>query len=236
MEASFIKFNKKSIFQNFISRNLELRTVKQRHPYFHPSRTPPHHFRPRTNCRGLLSKPGGYLVERWVRGCAAQIGCFFPGRGSQIWNGYGCKGRAQTSWGIQWEHRLKKWGVIGWEHDFWHSVREKYKNMWGHRVRAKISQKISQCWIVKSLRWIFSHARAFSNHGALSDRLNAKIWVFGCELWTVKKYGVYGCQRCWKRGSFDPYIRVASRMGLPPRGFFGLSGLAMAPFFIWKLV
>ena len=21
--------------------------------------------------------PGGYLVERWVRGCAAQIGCFF---------------------------------------------------------------------------------------------------------------------------------------------------------------
>ena len=20
---------------------------------------------------------GGYLVERWVRGCAAQIGCFF---------------------------------------------------------------------------------------------------------------------------------------------------------------
>ena len=21
--------------------------------------------------------PGGYLVERWVRGCAAQMGCFF---------------------------------------------------------------------------------------------------------------------------------------------------------------
>ena len=57
MEAIFTKFNKKSIFWNFISRNLELRTVKQRHPYFHPSRTPPHHFRPRTNCRGLLSKP-----------------------------------------------------------------------------------------------------------------------------------------------------------------------------------
>ena len=57
MEAIFIKFNKKSIFQNFISLNLELRTVKQRHPYFHPSRTPPHHFRPPTNCRGLLSKP-----------------------------------------------------------------------------------------------------------------------------------------------------------------------------------
>ena len=29
-----MKFNKKSIFQNFISRTLELRTVKQRHPYF----------------------------------------------------------------------------------------------------------------------------------------------------------------------------------------------------------
>ena len=57
MEATFIKFNKKSIFQNFISRNLELRTVKQRHTYFHPSQMPPHHFRPRTNRRGLLSKP-----------------------------------------------------------------------------------------------------------------------------------------------------------------------------------
>ena len=34
MEASFMKFNKKSIFQNFISQTLELRTVKQRHPYF----------------------------------------------------------------------------------------------------------------------------------------------------------------------------------------------------------
>ena len=52
-----MKFNRKSIFPNFISLALELRTVKQRHPYFHPSRTPSHHFRPRTNCRGLLSKP-----------------------------------------------------------------------------------------------------------------------------------------------------------------------------------
>ena len=33
-----MKLNKKSIFQNFISLALELRTVKQRHPYFHPSR------------------------------------------------------------------------------------------------------------------------------------------------------------------------------------------------------
>ena len=54
MKATFIKSNQKSIFQNFISQNLELRTVKQRHPYFHPSRTPPHLFRPRTNCRGLF--------------------------------------------------------------------------------------------------------------------------------------------------------------------------------------
>ena len=26
---------------------------------------------------GLDPGGGGYLVERWVRGCAAQIGCFF---------------------------------------------------------------------------------------------------------------------------------------------------------------
>ena len=25
----------------------------------------------------VTAAPGGYLVERWVRGCAAQIGCFF---------------------------------------------------------------------------------------------------------------------------------------------------------------
>ena len=25
----------------------------------------------------LYPRGGGYLVERWVRGCAAQIGCFF---------------------------------------------------------------------------------------------------------------------------------------------------------------
>ena len=66
------------------------------------------------------------------------------GGGSHIWNGYGCKARTSTGWGIRWEHRLKKWGVIGWEHDFWHPVREKSKNMrsyWskneGHLVRAR---------------------------------------------------------------------------------------------------
>ena len=25
----------------------------------------------------MFEAEGGYLVERWVRGCAAQIGCFF---------------------------------------------------------------------------------------------------------------------------------------------------------------
>ena len=41
MEATFIKFNKKSIFQNFISRNLELRTVKQRPHIFTRLERPP---------------------------------------------------------------------------------------------------------------------------------------------------------------------------------------------------
>ena len=134
------------------------------------------------------------------------------GGGSQIWSGYGCKARPPTGWGIRWEHRLKKWGVIGWEHDFWHSVREKYKNMWGHRVRAKSSQKsrvfgwylkqglilqwcyhigitwtwlvfsILDCKITKVKYIVFFSNASFSNHGALSDRLNEKIWVFGWEL------------------------------------------------------
>ena len=57
VKATFMKFHKKCHFLPLISQTFELRTIKQRHPYFHPSRTPPHHFRPRTNCRGLLSKP-----------------------------------------------------------------------------------------------------------------------------------------------------------------------------------
>ena len=89
---------------------------------------------------------------------------FSPPRGGQS-NMNGCKGRAQTDWGIQWEHRLKKWGVIGWEHDFWHSVREKYKNMWGHRVRAKISLK-SRVFLCKITKVNFSNA-SFSNHAGL---------------------------------------------------------------------
>ena len=149
--------------------------------------------------------------------------------GSRIWSGYGCKARPPTGWGIRWDHRLNKWGVIGWEHDFWHSVREKYKNMWGHRVRAKSSQKsrvfgwylkqsivrvlpgilsihsalaslilqwcyhigitwtwlvfsILDCKITKVKYIVFFSNASFSNHGALSDRLNEKIWVFGWEL------------------------------------------------------
>ena len=30
-----------------------------------------------THVQYTSNHPGGYLVERWVRGCAAQIGCFF---------------------------------------------------------------------------------------------------------------------------------------------------------------
>ena len=43
-----------------------------------------------------------------------------------------------------------------------------------------------------------------------------KYGSLGESSCNCKKYGVYGWQRCWKRGSFEPYIRVTSRMGLPP--------------------
>ena len=146
-------------------------------------------------------KPGSNALLRHVRSEMLS-----PGGGRQIWSGYGCKARPPTGWGIRWEHRLKKWGVIGWEHDFWHSVREKYKNMWGHQVRAKSSQKsrvfgwylkqsivrvlpgtwlvfsILDCKITKVKYIVFFSNASFSNHGALSDRLNEKIWVFGWEL------------------------------------------------------
>ena len=51
-----MKYNEKSIFQNFISQTFELRTVEQRHSYFHTSRNASY-FRPRTNYRDPLSKP-----------------------------------------------------------------------------------------------------------------------------------------------------------------------------------
>ena len=192
------------------------------------------------NYLGYLDLRGRVVVQKWVWGATTQhilkkvpffdtkliFSCCTihskkllpPGGAVKYEIDNGCKGRAQTGWGIQWEHRLKKWGVIGWEHEFWHSVREKYKNMWGHGVRAwtwlvfsMVDCKITKvnfftCQLFKS--WGFEWQIKCKNMG---------LWVWAHA--TVKKYGVYGCQRCWKRGSFDPYIRVATRMGLPPRAF-----------------
>ena len=80
-----------------------------------------------------------------------------PGGGSHIWNGYGCKARAPTGWGIRWEHRLKKWGVIGWEHDFWHPVREKSKNMRSYWSKNEGSLGESTIffirWVKFGIRW-----------------------------------------------------------------------------------
>ena len=147
------------------------------------------------------------------------LGAVIRGGGSQIWNGYGCKG-----WGIQWEHRLKKWGVIGWEHDFWHSVREKYKNMCGHQVRAKMSQKsrVFGCYFKKkhcmSTTWNPVWCQLFKSWG-FEWQIKCKnmgLWVWAHA--TVKKYGVYGCQRCWKNGVFWPlHTRHLQNGTAPPR-------------------
>ena len=93
-------------------------------------------------------------------GCFAFLPSSNIGRsrgGSHIWNGYGCKARAPTGWGIQWEHRLKKWGVIGWEHDFWHPVREKSKNMRSYSSKNEGSLGESTIffirWVKFGIRW-----------------------------------------------------------------------------------
>ena len=174
------------------------------------------------------------------------------GGGSQIWSGYGCKACPPTGWGIRWEHRLKKWGVIGWEHDFWHSVREKYKNMWGHRVRAKSSQKSSffgwylkqsiaraslilqwcyyigitwtwlvfsilDCKITKVKYIVFFSNASFSNHGALSDRLNEKnmgLWVRAHA--TVKNMGSMGDSDAEKGGLLSLTYASPPEWDCPP--------------------
>ena len=81
-----MKFNKKFIFQNFISQTLELRTVKQRHPYFLtrlerllpicdrrwiagvccPNQIKNHHF---VICRALTS----YLSLNFIVTCHAEL-------------------------------------------------------------------------------------------------------------------------------------------------------------------
>ena len=44
-KGSLMKYNKKPKIWGFIKQTFEVRTVEQRHPYCHPSGTPPHHFR-----------------------------------------------------------------------------------------------------------------------------------------------------------------------------------------------
>ena len=91
--------------------------------------------------------PGGYLFVKMKNSRG----------GSHIWNGYGCKARAPTGWGIRWEHRLKKWGVIGWEHDFWQPVREKSKNMKSYWSKNEGSLGESTIffirWVKFGIRW-----------------------------------------------------------------------------------
>ena len=92
-----------------------------------------------------------YFEVIWSRTIVSSRG------GSHIWNGYGCKARAPTGWGIRWEHRLKKWGVIGWEHDFWHPVREKSKNMRSYWSKNEGSLGESTIffirWVKFGIRW-----------------------------------------------------------------------------------
>ena len=47
--ATFMKFNKKCKFCNFICETFELRTIEQHHPYFQLSWTPHHHFQSHKN-------------------------------------------------------------------------------------------------------------------------------------------------------------------------------------------
>ena len=54
-----------------------------------------------------------------------------------------------------------------------------------------------------------------------------KYGSLGESSCNCKKYGVYGWQRCWKRGSFEPHIRVTSWDCSPPPG--GHGALAFSP-------
>ena len=63
---------------------------------------------------------------------------------------------------------------------------------------------------------VFFQMPAFQIMGHWVTDYMKKYGSLGESSCNCKKYGVYGWQRCWKRGSFEPYIRVTSRMGLPP--------------------
>ena len=98
-----------------------------------------------------------YEVDTGVRPALQQAGAFGESTGSK---NEGSLGESMI-FGIQWEKNTKICGVIGWE--------------------PKVFS-ILDCKITKVKYIVFFSNASFSNHGALSDRLNEKIWVFGSEL------------------------------------------------------
>ena len=104
--------------------------------------------------------PGGavkYEVDTGVRPALQQAGAFGESTGSK---NEGSLGESMI-FGIQWEKNTKICGVIRWD--------------------PKVFS-ILDCKITKVKYIVFFWNASFSNHWALSDRLNEKIWVFGWEL------------------------------------------------------
>ena len=99
-----------------------------------------------------------YEMDTGVRAALRQAGAFSESTGSK---NEGSLGESMI-FGIQWEKNTKICGVIGWE--------QKY-----HKKVGSLGVTLKKKSIVRVLPGILFD-------GALSDRLNAKIWVFGCEL------------------------------------------------------
>ena len=152
-------------------------------------------FKSRQWPKSVLQTPGGavkYEVDTDVRPALQQAGAFGESTGSK---NEGSLGESMI-FGIQWEKNTKICGVIGWE--------------------PKVFS-ILDCKITKVKYIVFFSNASFSNHGALSDRLNEKnmgLWVRAHA--TVKNMGSMGDSDAEKGGLLSLTYASPPEWDCPP--------------------
>ena len=138
--------------------------------------------------------------------------------GTPISNGYGCKGHTSKGWGISWEHSLKKEGSLGEKPNFGSKLGgigwECYLRSFTERFKIRNLQKSSKM------------AKMICRNGGLWVRaieespFHQKMWGLWVTAETISKnMGSLGDSNAENMGSLEPYIRVTSKMGVPPPMF-----------------
>ena len=114
-----------------------------------------------------------------------------------------------------------KLGGIGWECYFW-SFSESFKSrnlqkkLSNDQVVDEIETKSSFLWQPNVKKGVFGWERSKSPHFTKKKK---KMWGLWVTAETISKImGSLGDSSAENRGSLEPYTRVTSIMGVPPRG------------------